>query len=190
MLKKTQVFFTILWLSLILTGITTVIIKPEVATPEFIASVIRRFSGEMMLIYVLMNLGRGLFFIPTTPIVLGGAIMFPDQLFLVLFFSMVGVVFWATAMYFFADYLGFSEYFERKYPKGVRLWKSRLERPGSALFVLGWAFFPLVPTDLICYAAGIVKMPYKYMILGVFIGQLTLNALYVFLGAGITELIL
>jgi uncharacterized membrane protein YdjX (TVP38/TMEM64 family) len=39
-----------------------------------------------------------------------------------------------------------------------------------------------VPTDVICYVAGIVKMPYRILISGVIIGELVLIYLYVFYG--------
>ena len=57
------------------------------------------------------------------------------------------------------------------------------------LIVIAWSFFPLVPTDVICYVAGIVKMPYRYLILGVLIGEVVLIYLYVFYGTGLVELV-
>ncbi len=65
----------------------------------------------------------------------------------------------------------------------MELWTARLGSPYSTLFVLVWSFFPLVPTDLICYVAGIVKMPFKYLLIGVVVGESILVYCYVFLGA-------
>jgi len=98
---------------------------------------------------------------------------------------MVGVMVSATALYYFSDMLGFSRYLESKYPKEIDKWKARLRSPKATYFVIGWSFFPLVPTDLICYVAGIVKMPYKYMFTGVFLGELTLCIFYVYFGANL-----
>ncbi|MFT4602287.1 MAG: putative membrane protein YdjX (TVP38/TMEM64 family), partial [Arenicella sp.] len=50
-----------------------------------------------------------------------------------------------------------------------------------------WSFFPLVPTDLICYIAGIVKMPLRYLLIGVGLGELILVTCYVYLGSGMIE---
>lgn len=96
----------------------------------------------------------------------------------------------SSALYYFSDALGFSEKLEKKYPEKLNRWHARLNSPKSTLIVIAWSFFPLVPTDLICYVAGIVKMPFKFMLLGVFIGEIILISLYVYLGNGIVELIL
>ena len=98
---------------------------------------------------------------------------------------MVGVMTSATALYYFSDILGFSQYLEKKYPKDIGRWKSILQSRKAIYFVIGWSFFPLVPTDLICYVAGIVKMPYKHMFVGVFTGELILDIFYVYLGSNL-----
>ncbi|MCB0649929.1 MAG: VTT domain-containing protein [Saprospiraceae bacterium] len=189
MIKKAKIVIYSLWILLIIGALLTFALRPEVASPEYIVRLISRFSNEMLLAYIVVTIGRGFFLIPSTPFVIGGAILFPDNLFLVLVISMIGVLFSATALYYFSDLLGFSKYLEKKYPKGVERWKERLQHPRAALFVLGWAFFPFVPTDLICYVAGIVKMPYRFMFIGVFLGELTLNVFYVYFGGGIFEAI-
>jgi uncharacterized membrane protein YdjX (TVP38/TMEM64 family) len=53
--------------------------------------------------------------------------------------------------------------------------------------IAGWAFFPLVPTDAVCYVAGVAKMNYKKMIVPLLIGQLPLATAYIFLGTEIGE---
>lgn len=189
MIKKAKIVIYSLWILLIIGALVTFALRPEVASPEYIVRLISRFSNEMLLVYIVITIGRGFFLIPSTPFVIGGAILFPDQLLLVLVISMIGVLFSATALYYFSDLLGFSKYLEKKYPKGVERWTRRLQHPRAALFVFGWAFFPFVPTDLICYVAGIVKMPYRFMFIGVFLGELTLNVFYVYFGGGIFEAI-
>ena len=56
-------------------------------------------------------------------------------------------------------------------------------------FVAGWAIFPAVPTDLICYAAGLVRMPYRRMLLGITIGELPLVTAYILLGTKLSGLL-
>jgi uncharacterized membrane protein YdjX (TVP38/TMEM64 family) len=58
----------------------------------------------------------------------------------------------------------------------------------ATIFVAGWSFFPLVPTDVICYVAGMMKMPFYKMMLGLFIGEMVLVTAYVCLGKGIMSL--
>jgi uncharacterized membrane protein YdjX (TVP38/TMEM64 family) len=190
MIRKAKITIYILWLAMIFSAVMVFLFKPEVGSPDYIINIIRRFENEMLLVYILMTIGRGFFLIPSTPFVIGGALLFPDKLFLVLVLSMIGVMFSATALYFFSDFLGFSKYLEKKYPRGIARWHKRLEHPRAILFVISWAFFPFVPTDLICYVSGIVKMPYRFMFIGVFLGELTLNIFYVYFSNGVLSVML
>ena len=45
-----------------------------------------------------------------------------------------------------------------------------LERHGLPI-VIGWSFFPLLPTDAVCYVAGVVRMRIAKVLLGVAIGE-------------------
>lgn len=49
--------------------------------------------------------------LPSTPFVLVGVLFFPDQLWLVFFISMLGIVFSGALIYFFSDVMGFDEFF-------------------------------------------------------------------------------
>ncbi len=190
MLKKGKIIAYILWTVVLICLITAYIINPEIASPKYIVAFIREFNTEMMLIYILLTLVRGFFLIPSTPFVIGGGLLFPDNLFLVLLISMIGVMLSATTLYYFSDILGFSKYLEKKFPNKISTWKSRLKSPKSTAFVTAWSFFPFVPTDLICYVSGIVKIPFKNMFIGVFIGELILDIFYVYFGASLFEMIL
>ena len=53
--------------------------------------------------------------------------------------------------------------------------------------VAGWSFFPLVPTDVICYVAGIAKMSFKKMVMALLFGEIPLVTTYIFLGVEIGE---
>lgn len=183
MVKTGKRIFYLLWILFIVFLIVVYIQNPAVATPEYLKEFIQSYGDEMMLVYIILTLVRGFFLIPSTPFVICGALLFPDQLFLVLVISMVGVMFSATALYYFSDLLGFSEYLEKKHPKTLETWKTRLRSPKATLIVIAWAFFPLLPTDLVCYAAGIVKLPYKYLFIGVFIGEVVLTSIYVYSSA-------
>lgn len=183
MIKIGKKVFFWLWILVILYLLYKYVQNPAIASPENIRALISSYGNEMMLIYIVLSLVRGFFLIPSTPFVIGGGLLFPDQLFLVLVISMIGVLVSATALYYFSDMLGFSHYLESRYPKGIGKWKKRLQSPRATYFVLAWSFFPLVPTDLICYVAGIVKMPFKYMFIGVFTGELILNIFYVYFGS-------
>jgi uncharacterized membrane protein YdjX (TVP38/TMEM64 family) len=44
-----------------------------------------------------------------------------------------------------------------------------------------------VPTDAVCYVAGVAKMPLRKILTALLLGELPLVAVYVFLGAEIGE---
>ena len=185
MLETGKKIFYGLWICIIIFLLYKYFQNPDIASPENIRNFIRSYGSEMMLVYIALTLVRGFFLIPSTPFVIGGGMLFPDKLYLVLLISMVGVMVSATALYYFSDILGFSNYLDAKYPKEIGKWKTRLQSQKATYFVIGWSFFPLVPTDLICYVAGIVKMPFKYMFVGVFVGELVLDIFYVNFGSNL-----
>jgi len=176
-----------LWITLILTVIVIAIVQPSFYEPSNLIRFIESFQAEVLLVYILFTLLRGIVLMPSTPFVLAGAILFPENLMMVFIISLCGVMLTAAALYYFSDFLGFSEKLEKKYPKQLDNWHRRLNSPKATLLVIAWSFFPFVPTDLICYVAGIVKMPFKYMMAGVFIGEAILIYFYVFLGSSIFE---
>ena len=96
---------------------------------------------------------------------------------------------WAAVIlvmiYWFSDLLGFDEYFESKKPHHVEKIRTKLEHPLGLGFVSLWAFFPLVPTDAVCYVAGSIRMHFAKFIAAVFIGELILCSVYVFAGGRI-----
>ena len=178
--NKIKKIFYAIWILLVVSLVIASLVKPEILKPSYIRDFIKSYNNEMLLIYIALTFLRGFFLVPSTPFVIAGGMLFPDKLFLILLISMIGIVLSATSLYYFSDLLGFSKYLEKKYPNEVITWKRRLKDPKAILFVIGWAFLPVVPTDLICYVAGIVKMPYKHMIAGVFLGEIILVSFYIF----------
>jgi uncharacterized membrane protein YdjX (TVP38/TMEM64 family) len=69
--------------------------------------------------------------------------------------------------------------FESRYPEETRKVKGALKRKELPI-IAGWSFFPVVPTDLIIYVASTLKIPLWKCLLGVLIGEGTLNAFYIF----------
>ena len=185
MLKKGKTIAYVIWISILIYLGIAYLRNPEIATAEYLVNFIQQYKGEMLFIYTLLTLIRGFFLIPSTPFVIAGGLLFPDQLLLVLTISMVGILFSATALYYFSDLLGFSTYLERKFPSKINKWKKQLASKKSIWFIAGWSIFPFVPTDIICYVTGIIKTPYKNLFLGVFIGEIILCSLYVYFGAAI-----
>ncbi|TCP24596.1 putative membrane protein YdjX (TVP38/TMEM64 family) [Tenacibaculum skagerrakense] len=182
MLRTGKKIFYILWGVLLIYFLYCYAQNPAIFSVEYLKSFISSYNDQILLVYIILSIVRGFFLIPSTPFVIVGALLFPDRLLLVLLISMIGIMLSATALYYFSDMLGFSEYLEKKYPNKVKKWESKLQSSKATWLVLGWSFFPLVPTDIICYVAGIIKMPYKYMFTGVFVGEIILVSFYIYSG--------
>ena len=174
-----------LWLAVIVVCVGYYLANPAAFTAEKIAAFLERFQGAIWLVYLVFSIVRGITLLPSTPLVLAGTMLFPDQLWAVLAVSMTGILLSSTMIYYFSDFLGFDEYFERKNPDLSRNIKAKLEHPLGFLFVAGWAFFPFVPTDLVCYVAGTTRMNFAKFITAVGVGEVILVGCYVFLGGSI-----
>lgn len=162
------------WFALIAFCGVYYLIHPEVFTAEYLAASLLNHKEKLVAIYALLSVVRGFTLLPSTPLVLAGALIFPRQPFLVLFISMAGILASSAMIYYFADRLGLNDYFAHKYPKKMGQIRERLERPSGLLFLLFWAFFPVVPTDLASYVAGVIRMNFWKFIAVVFLGELVL----------------
>lgn len=175
------------WLTAILGGISSYLLNPDAFKPENISAFLLNFQGEIWLVYFAMSALRGFTLLPSTPLVLAGTLLFPDLPFAVLAVSMTGILISSSMIYFFSEHLGFNEYFESHKPELTHKIKAKLEHPLGFLFVAGWAFFPFVPTDLVCYLAGTTKMNFWKFIAAVFVGELILCTGYIFFGGSILK---
>lgn len=174
-----------LWLLLVAVALCSLLIFPDWLSRESIAGFLEGLGAMALLVYILLSLSRALLMIPCTPFVLAGGIVFPDQLLLVLLISLAGVVAGAYLVYSFPSFGSYDEYLESKYPDKIGILKERLHGPWSFWIIAGWSFFPLVPTDLICYVSGMVKLRFRRLLTALMAGEVPLVAAYVYLGAEI-----
>jgi uncharacterized membrane protein YdjX (TVP38/TMEM64 family) len=168
------------WALTIFAAVTYFFTHPHEFSAANIAAVIHSFETEIWLIYLVMSAVRGFTLLPSTPLVLAGTLLYPDQPWLVLSISMAGILISSSLIYFCSEALGFADYFESKKPTAVARIRRRLEHPTGLAFIALWAFFPLVPTDAVCYVAGSTKLHFPKFILAVFVGEFVLCSFYVF----------
>ena len=83
--------------------------------------------------------------------------------------------------YLFAEALHMDELFERKYPKQIGKLKDLLQKYQLAI-IIAWSFMLFLPTDVLCYVCGSLKINFKKFLIGVVIGEGTVYAIYIFLG--------
>ncbi|MBK9526825.1 MAG: TVP38/TMEM64 family protein [Acidobacteria bacterium] len=181
--------FLVLWIAIVVAGVGSYIYSPSTLTAENMAAFMLRFGGVIWLIYFLFSTFRGFTLLPSTPLVLAGTILFPEQPFSVLAVSMIGILLSSTMIYYFSEFLGFDDYFENHKPEMTRKIKQKLEHPLGFLFVAGWAFFPFVPTDLVCYLAGTTRMKFWKFIVAVGVGELILCTLYILFGGSLVKFV-
>lgn len=184
-----RTLFLIIWALTVLGAVTWYLSDPSRFTAQNIAAFLAEFSSLIWLIYLFLSIVRGITLLPSTPLVLAGTILFPDQPFAVLAVSMSGILFSSTMIYYFSDCLGFSEYFESHKPALAHKIKAKLEHPLGTVIVAAWAFFPFVPTDLVCYLAGTTRMRFWKFIGAIFVGELILCVCYIFFGGSLFKIV-
>lgn len=77
--------------------------------------------------------------------------------------------------------MDFDRLFERRYPAQVARVRWLLTRRELPIVII-WSFFPVAPTDLVCYVCGALKVDLKKCLLGVAVGEGAICAIYIFLG--------
>jgi len=87
----------------------------------------------------------------------------------------------SSICYWFAEVIHMDEVFERKYPAQIRKLKGLLQTYQLPI-IIGWSFFLFLPTDLICYVCGSLKINFKKFLFGVVVGEGTVYGIYIFLG--------
>lgn len=154
--------------------------------PEFFSSGLRQASAVSMFVgygvYLLLGSIRGLTLVPSAGLLLLAIPLFPPLHLFAL--TLIGILISSTSIYFFSGSLHIAEYFERQHKAKVEKVRKLLERNPTAI-VIGWSFFPLAPTDLICYVCGVMRISFGRFLLGVLIGEGAICALYILLGDGV-----
>jgi uncharacterized membrane protein YdjX (TVP38/TMEM64 family) len=95
--------------------------------------------------------------------------------------TLLGILISSASIYWFSEALKLDELFERKHKARVAQMKGVLRRNEMAI-IIGWAFFPLTPTDLICYVCGVLRVDFRKFLVGILIGEGSICAMYIFMG--------
>jgi uncharacterized membrane protein YdjX (TVP38/TMEM64 family) len=137
-------------------------------------------------IYLAFGCVRGFTLVPATYLVLAGMLVLPPIPLYSL--TIAGIVVSSAAVYFFAEAMQFDRFFERRYPRQVSRLRALLRRRELPIVIV-WSFFPLAPTDLVCYVCGALKVDLKKCLLGVVIGEGAICAIYIFVGPRVGSVI-
>lgn len=187
-MKTTKLYLRITWIALILTGLVLFFLHPDWFTKEALSNFITTQSSNILLGYLIISLVRGLFLLPSTPFVLAGILLFPSAPWLVFSISMTGILVTSSYLYVASRFLEFDKLFGKKHNQRTNKIIDQLDKHGFWI-VLGWSFFPLVPTDLICYIAGTIRMNFIKYILAILVGESILVGAYILLGESIWSIL-
>jgi uncharacterized membrane protein YdjX (TVP38/TMEM64 family) len=171
--KKTFV----VWLVIVVTLLTLYFVNRDWFDIQFLQDKVADHKLAVVCVYLLILSSLGLTFIPSTPFAIAGVLMFsPAEAYLI---NLLGIITSSTIVYHFARFLGLNHAFETKYPIQIKKVREALQRKELPI-IAGWSFFPAVPTDLIIYVASTLNIPLWKCLLGVLLGEGTLNAFYIF----------
>lgn len=136
-------------------------------------------------VYLSVAAVRGLALIPATSVVVLAIPLFPPvPLFLL---TLVGIAISSATIYAFAGSLKLGEYFERKHAKHTQWVRAALNKNPTTI-VAGCSFLLVVPTDLVCYVCGALRISFPRFMTGVLIGEGAICALYIFAGSTLLDL--
>jgi len=145
----------------------------------------RAASASVLLgygLYLLLGCIRGFTLVPSANLVLLAILLIPPIPLFVL--TLVGILVSSASIYWFSEALHLDEYFESRHAPRLAKMKDILQKNEMPI-IIGWSFFPLAPTDAICYLCGVMKVNFLKFIIGILIGEGTICGIYIFLGDGL-----
>lgn len=156
--------------------VSTYLFFPDNFSLSFLEETAESHPVVVLVLYYLILSLKGLIFIPGTPILLAGMLLFdPVEVFLI---NMAGIMTSSILVYYFSQYLEFDVFFEKKYSKHINKIKANLMDKDLPL-IIGWSFFPLVPTDVIVYVGSTLRINVLRCLIGVLIGEAIINSFYI-----------
>jgi len=177
--KRTQQVLKVIWISCILICVVAYLLDPSIFSNNSLAAFISEFSGYAWGTYFLIHVLRGFVLLPSTPLIFAGVILFPNHLVWVLIVSLIGILSSSLLIYYCSDKLGFSKFFKKRNDK-FKLVEEKLSGKRGFFYILLWSFLPIVPTDLICYVSGALRVKLPVFISSLFLGELVLCSIYIF----------
>jgi uncharacterized membrane protein YdjX (TVP38/TMEM64 family) len=131
-------------------------------------------------VYLLLGCVRGFTLVPATVLVVVAIPFFAPITLLLL--TLAGILVSAANIYWFSRALHIDDVLVPRHARHVVRLQTALARYELPVIV-GWSFFPLVPTDVIGYVCGTLRVNFAKYLVGIAIGEGTICALYIFLGA-------
>ncbi len=171
---------TAIWLSLAVAAALLGWLQPELLDPTRWSAWITNPGPLLWATLLALQCLAAVLMIPSLPMVVASAMLFPEHPGWVWLLALAGVLFSALLIRGNAQWLGLQHGWNRV-PGGYRAqrWLSGNGSPALCL----WCMTPFLPSDLGCYVAASSKMPLKRYLPAVLLGEGVLCA-SVILGVG------
>ncbi len=171
----------IIWILVFITVFGYYLYNPSFFTAESLQWFLLQFGKYLLIIYFILSALRGFTLVPSTPFVLVWILLFPENLYFVYFISMSGILLSATMIYFFSREMWFEKLLKKHHASAIEKCEKWI-RGYWFLAVTIWSFLLIVPTDVICYIAGILRMRFSRFILAVALGEGIICIILIFWG--------
>ncbi|MCH8553335.1 MAG: VTT domain-containing protein [Natronospirillum sp.] len=174
--RRGQLSALIIWASVAALVLTLIFLFRDQLTAEQVTG---WFADNLLLAslaYTLILCMRGIFLIPSTPLLFMGIAVFPAAW--VWSLNMIGIIISSAIVYLMVRSFGFDYLVRERYrARAVQL--SRLMQKHGEPVIIGWSFFPVVPTDVIIYCAATLRLSLTRCLIAVGIGEGILITFYV-----------
>ena len=165
-----------IWLTVAATVLTLFLVFRHQLTAD---GVQQWFRDNLLLASVIYGLAlsvRGVFLIPSTPLLFMGIAVFPPVW--VWGLNMIGILTSSTIVYLLVRGFGFDYLVRERYQARARQLSRLMQKHGEPV-IIGWSFFPAVPTDVIIYCAATLRLSLVRCLIAVGIGEGILITFYV-----------
>jgi uncharacterized membrane protein YdjX (TVP38/TMEM64 family) len=166
-----------IWIAVVVLTLILYYFNRDFFDISFLKEYVSDHKALVLSLYLIILTFIGLTFIPSTPFALAGVLLFPPLE--AYFINLIGIITSSIVVYYFTQYLRLDVWIESKYPAQIEKIKKALRKKELPI-IAGWSFFPVVPTDLIIYVSSTLNIPFWKCLIGILIGEGTLNALYIF----------
>ena len=95
----------------------------------------------------------------------------------------VGIAISSASIYAFAGSLKLGRVLRAQARASTRERVRTALQQNPTTIVTAWSFLPIVPTDLICYVCGVMRISFRRFMFGVLVGEGAICAIYIFAGS-------
>jgi uncharacterized membrane protein YdjX (TVP38/TMEM64 family) len=180
MLKKTinkqKIFY--IWILFVCVSVLFFIFDKTFST------IVLDFISKQSVFYIsififLLGVFRSFTLIPSTYLIILGLLFIPAWP--LYFIILSGVFVSSLSVYYFFEYLDLDKMLNQKHKNLVNKTEKYLNKYEFPV-VMFWSMNPVLPTDLICYIAGTLKLNVYKFITALMIGEAIVCAFYIFGG--------